>query len=381
MRRVSDLRATMVLAAIGVTALVTLPSRAKADFVQTNLVSDIPGLAEFTDPALDNPWGVSESTTSPFWVSDQGTGESTLYTVQGTTFVSESALSVTMASPTGQVQNPTTGFVIQGTSKAASFIFANLNGTITAWNSGLGTAPGTPAQVVATTAGASYTGLAVDKTTQQIYAANDKAGTIDVFNSSFQPVTLGTGAFVDPNLPTGLVPFNVQELNGQLYVTYAPAGHTAQTTAAAGQGVVDVFTTSGTLVKRLISGGSLAAPWGITFAPASFGEFGGDLLVGNFSFDDSEINAFDPTTGALIGSIAIAAGAGNTAGGLWDLTFGNGGSGGSPNVLYFTDGIDGETKGLFGAISAVPEPGSLLVLAPALAFLVGRRRRNAVTSH
>jgi uncharacterized protein (TIGR03118 family) len=365
----------MLMTAFGVGTLVALTPQAKAGpYAQTNLVSDISGLAELTDPALKNPWGVSETTTSPFWVSDQASGESTLYTVQGTNFISESALTVISASPTGQVANTTSGFVVNGTTSPASFIFANLNGTITAWNGSLGHAAGTPATVEATVAGASYTGLAIDNATQQIYAANDKAGTIDVFNSSFTQVALPAGSFVDPNLPAGLVPFNVQEINGQLYVTYAPSGHAAQTTAAAGSGVVAVFTTNGTFVSQLITGGALAAPWGLALAPASFGVFSGDLLVGNFSFDDSEINAFNPTTGAFLGTIPIDAGAGDTPGGLWDLTFGNGGSGGSPDVLYFTDGINGETDGLFGAISAVPEPSSLLLLAPALAFIAARRR-------
>jgi uncharacterized protein (TIGR03118 family) len=263
---------------------------------------------------------------------------------------------------------------VNGTTSPASFIFANLNGTITAWNGSLGHSANTLAALEATVAGASYTGLAIDNTTQQIYAANDKAGTIDVFNSSFTKISLPAGAFVDPNLPPGLVPFNVQEINGLIYVTYAPSSHTGQTTAPAGTGVVAVFSTSGAFVSQLITGGALAAPWGIALAPANFGLFSGDLLVGNFSYDDSEINAFNPTTGAFEGTLPIDVGAGNTPGGLWDLTFGNGGSGGSPDVLYFTDGINGETDGLFGAISVVPEPSSLLLFAPALAVVAGRRR-------
>jgi uncharacterized protein (TIGR03118 family) len=377
MQRTTGLRDFTLMAAFGIGAVITCSQQSEAaPYIQTNLVSDLAGLAQTTDPALKNPWGVSESGSSPFWISDQGTGESTLYTVHGTTFISEPSLSVTTSGPTGQVNNSTTGFVVNGTGQPASFIFANLNGTITAWNGSLGTGPGTPAAVEVTTAGASYTGLAIDKSTQQIYAANDKAGTIDVFNSAFQPVHLSAGAFVDPNLPAGLVPFNVQEINGQIYVTYASSsGHTAQTTAAAGAGVVAVFSTNGSFVKQLISGSNLASPWGVTLAPTNFGKFGGDLLVGNFSFDDSGINAFNPTTGALEGTIPIDVGVGNTAGGLWDLTFGNGGSGGSTDVLYFTDGINGEQNGLFGAISAVPEPSSLLLLAPAVAFVAARRRR------
>ena len=196
------------------------------------------------------------------------------------------------------------------------------------------------------------------------------------FNGSFAPVALGPSAFVDPNLPSGLVPFNVQNIGGQIYVTYAPAGHAAQTGATAGQGVVDVFDTSGNFVKRLITGSALASPWGVALAPNNFGAYSGDLLVGNFSYADSEINAFDPNTGALLGTIAINDGPGNTPGGLWALTFGNGGSGGNPDTLYFTDGINGETAGLFAALT-VPEPSGLLLVAPMLVLLAARARQRA----
>jgi uncharacterized protein (TIGR03118 family) len=370
----------MLMTGFGFGAVINNASVADAAYVQTNLVSDISGLAELTDPALQNPWGVAETTTSPFWVSDQGSGESTLYTVHGTNVVSESALTVTSPGPTGQVANTTSGFVVNGS--PAAFIFANLNGTISAWNGGLGHAAGTPSVPEVSSVGESYTGLAIDNATQQIYAANIKnGGSIDVFNSSFAPVNLGPSAFVVPNLPAGLVPFNVQELNGLIYVTYAPASHAGQTTAAAGTGAVAVFSTNGTFIAQLISGSALAAPWGLALAPANFGPFSGDLLVGNFSFADSEINAFNPATGLFEGTIPIDVGAGNTAGGLWDLGFGNGASGGSPDVLYFTDGINGEKDGLFGAISFVPEPSGLLLLAPALGFVVMRRRRVTSTWH
>ena len=181
---------------------------------------------------------------------------------------------------------------------------------------------------------------------------------INVFNSYFAPVNLGASAFATPATISALnlVPFNVQNINGSIFVTYAPVGHAAQTMAALGQGAVAVFSESGVLQQVLTGAGHLAAPWGITLAPAGFGQFGGDLLVGNFSYINTGISAFDPVTGAFLGTIPIDAGIGNTPGGLWALGFGIGGSNGDPNTLYFTDGIDGETHGLFGAISAVPEP-------------------------
>ena len=171
-------------------------------------------------------------------------------------------------------------------------------------------------------------------------------GTIDVFDSSFAPVSI-PGGFTDPTLPAGYVPFNVEDLNGKIYVTYAPSGLPAQQHAAPGEGIVSVFDENGNFEKRLITTGSeLAAPWGLALAPSGFGQFGGDLLVGNFSFDASEINAFDPLTGAFEGTIPINVGAGNTPGGLWGLIFGSGaGNGGDANTLYFLDGINGEKMG------------------------------------
>ncbi len=271
--------------------------------------------------------------------------------------------------PTGQVNNSSGAFVVGGA--PANFLFANLNGTISAWNRGLGTA----AQIAATTPGAVYTGLAIDNTSARLYAANGSQNRIDVFDGSFAAVNLGANAFKDPLLPAGLVPFNVQNIGGNIYVTYSPAGRAAQIAATEGMGAVAVFDTSGNFMRQVVSGSKLASPWGVALAPGGFGTFGGDLLVGNFSFAASEINAFNPSTGALVGTIAIDL-SGNRPGGLWDLIFGNGGMGGQPDTLYFSDGINGEANGLFGAISTIPEPASMLLLAPALALLVVRRRRG-----
>jgi uncharacterized protein (TIGR03118 family) len=344
----------------GIVALGLSKSEENA-FSQTNLVSDGAVPAEITDSSLKNPWGVSESTTSPFWVSDQGTNVSTLYKVTSAG-VTKLGLTVNIPTtatgpqgPTGQVFNATQSFVLAN-GKPAAFIFADLNGTISAWN-GDGSAT-----IEATTPGAVYTGLAIGSAPQGnlLFAANGAQNRIDVFDSSFKPVTLGTGGFgtfTDPLLPGDLklVPFNVQNINGLIYVTYAPAGRANQIAATPGQGAVAIFDTNGNFIRQLIIGSQLASPWGITLAPTTFGEFGGDLLVGNFSFNVSVINAFDPVTGKFLGTLTDANGMPILNPGLWTLRFGNGGNGGDPNTLYFSAGINGEKDGLFGSIQAVPE--------------------------
>ncbi len=371
--------------AIGTFAVASEPALA-APYLQTNLVSDIPGLASLTDPELKNSWGVSESATSPFWVSNQGTNTSTLYTVTSGTDVSKVEINPpsgfvgipTTASgpqgPTGQVANSNAGsFDVGGggNGSSAHFIFANLNGTISAWDTGASAFVQTPST------GAVYTGLAINTAQTRLYAANDAGtGGINVFDSHFSAVNLGASAFIDPNLPSGLVPFNVSDIGGSVYVMYAPAGRPAQTGATAGMGVVDRYDENGVFQQRVVTGGPLAAPWGIALAPADFGKFSGELLIGNFSYTDSEINAFNPSNGDFLGTIAIAAGAGNTPGGLWDLIFGNGASGGSTDTLYFSDGINGESDGLFGALTPIPEPSSIALLGVSLTLLGLRARKR-----
>jgi hypothetical protein len=232
----------------------------------------------------------------------------------------------------------------------AVFIFANLNGTIAAWNGG------NNATIERTTSGAVYTGLAIATNTQGnfLYATNDAQGKIDVFDGSFNPHSFGSNAFVDPKLPTGLVPFDIKLINGNLFVAYAPAGHNNQAGAKPGQGAVAAFTTTGRFLTQIITGGVLASPWGMALAPAGFGTFSGDLLVGNFAYNDSVINAFNPSTGAFVDTLADSSGHAIANPGLWTLTFGNGVNGGDANTLYFTAGIDGETHGLLGSIQSIP---------------------------
>jgi uncharacterized protein (TIGR03118 family) len=367
---------SLVTIAVAVSAVCAGAWRAEAaTYVQTDLVSDISGFATVTDPALKNPWGITETATSPFWVADQFTNVATLYTVTGSTTVSKVninppngfvAIPTTAAGPqgpTGTVANTnTSSFVVGngGNGASAHFIFANLNGTISAWNT-----PGQNAFVQNTITGAIYTGLAIDRAQTQLYAANFAASTIDVFDSTFTKVnTIATPAAISA---AGLAPFNVQDIGGIIYATYAPA---ALGSAALGSGAVAVFAENGTFLRTLIGpGGQLAAPWGIALAPTSFGQFGGDLLVGNFSLNS--ISAFNPTTGAFLGTIAI-----DGPGGLLALEFGNGASGGSPNTLYFTD----QSDGLFGAIEPTPLPAALPLFATGiggLGLLGWRRKRKA----
>jgi uncharacterized protein (TIGR03118 family) len=226
--------------------------------------------------------------------------------------------------------------------------------------------------------GAVYKGLAIDDTSGILYAANFRAGTIEAYNSSFAPANL-TGSFTDPGLPAGYAPFDAKIINGQLYVTYAVQdSHKHDDVAGAGNGLVDIFDLNGDFVKRLVTNGSgsvLNSPWGLQIAPASFGTFAGDLLVGNFG--DGHINAFDPTNGTFEGTLDGSNGQPLFIEDLWALTVGNGSAlGGDPNTVYFTAGLVDEGNGLFGALTAVPEPSTwaLMGLGFATLGLAGYRR-------
>jgi uncharacterized protein (TIGR03118 family) len=315
-------------------------------YTQRNLVSDISGVARITDRNLVNPWGLAFSPTSPAWVADNGTDLSTLYSgaVHGS-IPAKLGLEVSIpgGAPTGAVFNNTTRFMLG--SAQARFIFDSEAGTITAWNGG------TSAQTVATTPGAIYKGLAIATSGGKpfLYAANFHAGTIDVFDGAFAPTTL-SGHFTDPNLPAGFAPFNIQEIDGKLYVAYAKQDPDAEDEVAGpGLGYVDVYDTSGHLLRRFASQGPLNAPWGLALAPRQFGAFGGDLLVGNFG--DGVIHAFDPRSGRFEGALKNEDGNVIAIDGLWALRFGNG-TIGTPRTLLFTAGIGDEGHGLFGSIEA-----------------------------
>jgi uncharacterized protein (TIGR03118 family) len=294
-------------------------------------------------------------------VSDNGTDKSTLYAGATATSVTKVGLIVKIPSgaPTGQVFNTDqTSFFVHdaaGKSGPAVFMFDTENGSIDGWNPNVGvtgTPPSTVAEEPVTNfANAVYKGLAIAQASDgktYLYAANFRSGRVEVYNGSFTPVELPGGLFVDPRLPAGYGPFNVQELAGKLYVSYAKQDATLHDDVAGrGNGFVDVFSNDGALIKRLVTRGDLNSPWGLALAPAGFGKFSGALIVGNFG--DGRINAYNPNTGRDLGELRQANGRPIVIDGLWGLRFGNGNAA-KTNELIFSAGPNDESNGLLGKI-------------------------------
>lgn len=328
-----------------------------------HLVSDLPVWAERVDPNLKTPWGISMGPTTAFWLSNAGTGTSTLYNTAGELFPVGNPLIVRVpagggrsgpARVTGQVWNGTQGFAL-ASGQPAAFIFATEGGVIAGWNRNV---DATNAVAVVDDPSASYKGLAsgLHSSGPALYAANFSAATIDAFDYSFKPLSTA-GGFRDPNLPAGYAPFNIQRLGQRLYVAYARQD-AAKLNAVDGEGsgIINVFDLDGNLKQRLATGGPLNSPWGMAVAPAFFGDAGGTLLVGNYG--DGRINSFDLATGQFLGTLKYKNGNPIALEGLLGLAFGNGRNGGDAFTLYFTAAVSaGGAKGdhgVFGSLTVLP---------------------------
>jgi uncharacterized protein (TIGR03118 family) len=335
-----------------------------AGYVQTNLVSDGVVPAVTTDPTLKNPWGLAFfKGLSPFWVNDNGSGLSALYSGDGAIFSMLPSVIIPPASkaasgtPTGIVANSdfSSGAFPIGGAGAALFIFATEDGTIQAWNQTIAN-PSTAVIMVDNSESnknrAVYKGLALGKTSDsqpELYATNFSQRQIDVFDTNFSPVHLSQKAFRDNKVPASFAPFGIQNIHSLLWVTYAKQDSAKHDDVAGpGHGFVDVFDGDGNLVDRFVRKGPLNSPWGIALAPATFGDFAGDILIGNFG--DGKINAFNPKRGSLIGAVADSGGAPIVIDGLWSVTFG-GALASSADTLYFTAGPNGEADGIFGTLT------------------------------
>lgn len=327
-------------------------------FTARAIVSNVPGLTTNQDPNLSHGWGIAFG-GGPVWVADHASNKSTLYDGNGVA----NALVVSIpanaagrdAGPTGIVFNPDAAFTVSknGVSGTAAFLFDGTGGTISAWS------PAVDRNNAVTVydgsaAGDVFTGLAIlsGSADKFLYAANFSQGRVDVFDPTYAKVTTA-GGFVDPNLPSGYVPYGIQAIGGQIYVTYArrTPGQPVEDRGA-GLGLVNVFNASGTLLKRLVSpGGALNAPWGVAIAPAGWGEFGGDVLIGNFG--DGRINAYSPITGAFVGTLTDSMGAPIVLPGLWGIAFGNDAANQPKNTLYYAAGPT-VTEGVYGRVDVNP---------------------------
>jgi len=346
------------------------------NYTQTNLVANTSGVAATTDASLVNPWGISRGSGTPWWVSDNATGLSTLYsgvgTKEGLVVTIPAAKTGATGSPTGTIYNDNKAAFLLPSGGNALFLFSTIDGLIVGWN---GTAGATV--TVKTTDGSEYTGLtsATANGQQYLYAANFSKGRVDVYNSAFQRVDFnafgGVFGFDQPRfedffLPWGFVPFNVQAIGDDIVVTYAlHLEGNAKETDGPGLGFVDIFSADGRLLNRLEHGDWLNAPWGVALAPLDFGTFSHDLLIGQFAGGGSTqssgwIAAYDLATGTFKGLLENATGSPLTINGVWSLSPGNPASannydaaGAPAGEVYFTAGPNGGTAGLLGYISPV----------------------------
>jgi uncharacterized protein (TIGR03118 family) len=315
---------------------------AAAQYKVVPLVSNQPGLARNQDPALVNAWGMAFAPNGPFWISDEGTGLSTLYTGTGVkqslVVAIPSASGQVTGSPTGIVFNSTTDFIVtqNGLSGVATFLFDTLDGTISGWSPNVNA---TSAVIAAAKPGAVYTGLALGQAHGDnfLFAADNANNRVDVYDKAFNLVS----SFTDAGLPQGSNPYNVQNIGGDLYVTF---------TTANGGGVVDIFDTDGRLKQTFAKGAPLKSPWGLAKSPSNFGRASNAILVGNLG--DGRINAYDAGNGRFLGQLTNTSGKVISIDELWGLSFGGGTpSNGRTNQLFFTAGPNEYADGLFGVIT------------------------------
>lgn len=365
----SNVRHGRRLAAVALSFLL-LPLVAKAQqYKQTNLVSDIMGMAPTFDPNLKNPWGITRGAPTPtnpngsvWWVGNNNSGTSTLYTGvgqiipingNGIVIVPPPAFEPSAVStPTGVIFNgsPTDFLVASGA--AARFIFSTEDGTISGWASGKSAVLKVDNSDNGSANGAVYKGMtsADINGNRFLYAANFRSGKVEVYNTNFTRVDLGQDAFAAEEVPDGFAPFNVQNVGGTLFVTYAKQDAARHDPVGGdGFGFVELFTPEGRHIGRLQPGDWFNAPWGVVWTTRDFGEFSNAILVGNFR--SGRIAAFNGFTHRFLGFLKNQGGSLITIDGLWSLTFGNDGAAGPANTLFFTAGINGENDGLFGTIT------------------------------
>lgn len=361
------MRTRLHRAAFSAFALILMSAAASGQqYNQVNLVANTSGVAAATDASLVNAWGLSRGSGSPWWVSDTGTGLSTLYngagTKQGLVVTIPAAKAGATGTPTGTIFNGSTTDFLLAPSTPALFLFSTLDGLIVGWNP----TPG-PLVVVKTANGSSYTGLTAATVNGQrwLYAANFALGRVDVWNNAFKRVKLGEDRFNDDWLPRNFVPFNVEAIGNNIVVTYAlHLEGNAHETDGPGLGFVDIFSAEGRLLQRLEHGDWLNAPWGVALAPLDFGAFSHDLLIGQFAGGGTTessgfIAAYDLATGHFKGLLEDTSGAPLAINGIWSLSPGNSSpnnfdSAGAPSgEMYFTAGPDHGTGGLLGYLTAV----------------------------